>query len=384
MTDKTIWRLIADENKRQRTGINLIASENIAPYQVRRALASTLTNKYAEGYPGKRYYAGCQFVDQIEQLAIDRAKDLFGAQHANVQPHSGTQANMAAYAALLKPQDTVLAMNFAAGGHLSHGAPANFSGNLYNFVFYGVDKKTEQLDYAHIEELALAHKPKLIVAGASAYSRTIDFEKFARIAKKVNALFMVDMAHIAGLVAAGLHPNPTPYADVVTSSTQKTLRGPRGGFILCKQEFAQAIDRAVMPGIQGGPCMYVIAAKAIAFKLATSKEFATYQQQVIANAQAMAEAFVDLGYRIVSNGTDTHLFLIDLRSKNITGKDAEVLLESHGIYVNRNVIPYDSAPPTIASGIRIGTPFITSQGTKETNMKTIAHKIDKILKNSLR
>jgi len=379
MIDKRIWQLAAHENKRQRTGINLIASENIASYQVRRALASTLANKYAEGYPGKRYYAGCQFIDQIEQLAINRVKNLFGAQHANVQPHSGTQANMAAYAALLAPGDTVLAMSFTAGGHLSHGSSVNFSGNLYNFVFYGVDNKSEQLDYANIEKLAIKHKPKLIVAGASSYSRIIDFKQFSHIAQKVGALLLVDMAHIAGLVAAGLHPNPTPYADVITSSTQKTLRGPRGGFILCKHEFAQAIDKAVMPGIQGGPCMNVIAAKAIAFKLATQKEFVVYQRQVITNAQAIAETLDSLGYRIVSGGTDTHLFLIDLRSKNLTGKDAEHLLERQAIYVNRNSIPFDPQPPSIASGIRIGTPFITSQGITEQKTCRIARRIAHLL-----
>lgn len=379
MEDKLIQRLVAEENKRQRTSINLIASENYAPYCVRRALASTLTNKYAEGYPGKRYYAGCAIVDQIEQCAINRAKELFGAQHANVQPHSGTQANMAVYAALLKPSDTVLAMNFAAGGHLTHGAPVNFSGSLYHFVFYGVDKNTELIDYAEVEQLAIKHKPTLIVAGASSYSRIIDFEQFSRIAKKVGALLMVDMAHIAGLVAAGLHPNPVPFADVVTSSTQKTLRGPRGGFILCTNALAQKIDKAVMPGIQGGPCMNVIAAKATAFALAKTKEFKAYQRQVIANAQTMAQTFTDLGYRIVGGGTDNHLFLIDLRSKNITGKDAEIILEKHNIFVNRNSIPYDQQPPSITSGIRIGAPFITSQGTTEKKVKKIAQAIHHIL-----
>lgn len=379
MTDKLIRRFIAEENKRQRTGTNLIASENCTPYQVRRVLASSLTNKYAEGYPGKRYYAGCSIIDQIEQCAINRAKEVFGAQHANVQPHSGTQANMAVYAALLKPGDTVLAMNFAAGGHLSHGAPVNFSGSLYHFIFYGVDRKTELIDYAEVERLATHHKPTLIVAGASAYSRIIDFEQFSHIAKKVGALFMVDMAHIAGLVAAELHPNPVPYADVITSSTQKTLRGPRGGFILCTKELAAKIDKAVMPGIQGGPCMNVIAAKAVTFELAKTKDFKIYQRQVIDNAQIMAQAFADLGYRIVSGGTDTHLFLIDLRSKNITGKDAEIALEKHDIYVNRNSIPHDPQPSTITSGIRIGTPFITSQGATEKKACNIVQTINNIL-----
>lgn len=382
MLDNEVYNLIAQESRRQKRTINLIASENIAPYEVRRALSSVLTNKYAEGYPGKRYYAGCEVIDHIEQLAIDRAKQLFGAEHANIQPHSGTQANMAVYQAMLKPGDTILAMHMLSGGHLSHGSPVNFSGNFYRFVFYGVDQATELLDYEAIEKLALEHHPKLIVAGASAYSRAIDFEHFARIAKKVNAYFMADMAHIAGLVAAGLHQNPTPYADFVTSSTQKTLRGPRGGFILCKKQFASVLDKAVMPGIQGGPCMNVIAAKAIAFKLAEQPDFKKYQERVIANAQAMAEEFTRLGYRIISGGTDNHLFLVDLRPQGLTGKQAEEVLQKAGILVNRNVIPGDQLSPLITSGIRIGTPAMTSRGMTEKQARRIAKRIAQIFTNA--
>jgi len=382
--DTEIWSLIQQEELRQEKGINLIASESRAPDAVRQVMASCLANKYAEGYPGKRFYAGCQYVDQIEQLAIDRAKKLFGAEHANVQSHAGAQANCAVYYALLKPGDTVLSMNFAAGGHLTHGHPANSSGSSYKFVFYGVHKETELIDFNEVEKLALYYKPKLIIAGASAYSRTIDFKSFSEISKKVGAYFMVDMAHIAGLVAAGLHPSPVPYADVVTSTTHKTLCGPRGAFILCRQELASRIDKAVMPGVQGGPFMHAIAAKAVAFKLADSFEFKEYQKQVILNAQALAESLKKLGYKIVSGGTDTHLFLVDLRDKNITGKDAEIALAQHEIYVNRNMIPFDTQLPMVASGIRVGTPFVTSQGKKEDDMVCIARMIDEVLKNVCR
>ena len=379
--DTKIWQLIQQEEHRQQEEINLIASENIAPEEVRLAMASCLANKYAEGYPSKRFYAGCQYVDQIEQLAIDRAKKLFGAEHANVQPHAGTQANLAVYQALLKPGDTILSMSFAAGGHLTHGHPASLVGQLYNIIHYGVHAETELIDFNEVEKLATYYKPKLIIAGASAYSRTIDFKTFSQIAHKVGAYLMVDMAHIAGLIAAGLHQSPVPYADVVTSTTHKTLRGPRGAFILCKKELATHIDKAVMPGIQGGPFMHAIAAKAIAFELAEAPEFKQYQKQVILNAQTLAAKLQELDYRIVSGGTDTHLFLVDLRDKKITGKEAEIVLAQHNIYVNRNSIPFDQQSPTIASGIRIGTPFITSQGKTEADMEIIAQLIDKIVKN---
>jgi glycine hydroxymethyltransferase len=378
--DDQIWQIIAQEEQRQHETINLIASENIVPDEIRQAMASCLANKYAEGYPGKRFYAGCQFIDEIEQLAIDRATKLFGAEHANVQPHAGAQANMAVYYAMLKPGDTVLSMNFAAGGHLTHGAPVTLAGSLYHFAFYGVNPGTELINFDEIEQLARQHKPKLIIAGASAYSRTIDFERFAAIARSVGALLMVDMAHIAGLVSAGLHPNPTSHADFVTSTTHKTLRGPRGAFILCKKQYAAVIDKAVMPGTQGGPFMHAIAAKAIAFKLATTPEFKEYQKQVISNAQTLAHELAAHGFRIVSGGTDTHLFLIDLRPQQITGKQAESLLAKHDIYANRNMIPFDQQSPTIASGIRIGTPFVTAQGKMESDMRMIAAKIAEILK----
>lgn len=386
--DSHVWQLIKQEEERQQNSINLIASENIAPDEVRQALTTCLSNKYAEGYPGKRFYSGCQYIDEIEQLAINRVKKLFGAEHANVQPHAGAQANLAVYYALLQPGETILSMNFAAGGHLTHGHPANIASSLYKFIFYGVDKNTEQIDFEEITKLAQLHKPKLILAGASAYSRKIDFQKFAQIAQNIGAYFMADMAHIAGLVVAGLHPNPTPYADVVTSTTHKTLRGPRGAFILCKKiatngiNIAEKIDRAVMPGIQGGPFMHAIAAKAIAFELAFQKEFKNYQQQVIINAQTLASKLQELGFRIVSGGTDTHLFLVDLISKNITGKQAEIKLAQHNIYVNRNMIPFDQQSPLVTSGIRIGTPFITSQGKTEKDMITIAQLIASVLRDN--
>jgi len=354
-SDNQIWNIIKKEEQRQSDAINLIASENIAPREIREAMASVLANKYAEGYPGKRYYSGCQFVDEIETIAIERAKNLFGAEHANVQSHAGSQANMAVYFSILKPGETVLGMQLSSGGHLTHGHPINFSGMLYNFVSYGVNQETETIDYDEVEKLALEHKPKLIICGASAYSRIIDFERFSKIAQKVGAYLMADIAHIAGLIAAGLHPSPVPHADFVTSTTHKTMRGPRGAFILCKQEHAKTIDRAVMP------------------------EFKKYQQQVIINAQTMAEEFKKLNYRIVSGGTDNHLFLIDLRSKNITGKDAEIALANQSIYLNRNTIPFDPQSPFITSGIRIGTPFITSQGKTESDVIGIVHKINQIL-----
>jgi len=381
-SDTQIWKLINDEKQREQDSINLIASENIAPQEILDAVGSVLMNKYAEGYPGRRYYSGCQFVDKIEEIAIERARKLFGAEHANVQVHAGSQANMAVYFAILKPGDTVLGMQLSSGGHLTHGHPINFSGALYNFVSYSVNKETEMIDYDEVEKIALEHKPKLIIAGASAYSRTIDFEKFSQIAKKIGAYLMTDIAHIAGLIAVGLHPNPVPYADFVTSTTHKTMRGPRGAFILCKKEYAQRIDKSVMPGMQGGPFMNNIAAKAIMFKGAMEPEFKTYQEQVIKNAHAMADEFKKLGYRIVAGGTDNHLFLLDLRSKNITGKDAELILAKNSIYVNRNTIPFDPQKPFITSGIRIGTPFITSQGKNEEDARSIAHKVNDILSNT--
>jgi glycine hydroxymethyltransferase len=377
--DPTIAHLIAQEEHRQQSTIDLIASENYADRAVLEATGSILTNKYAEGYPGKRYYSGCEFVDQIEVIAIERCKQLFGAEHVNMQPHAGSPANMAVYAAILKPGDTLMGMSLSTGGHLTHGHPVNFSGTLYRTVQYGVDPATELLDYDAIQALALEHKPKLIIAGASAYSRIIDFERFASIAHTVNAHFMADIAHIAGLVAVGLHPTPVPYADFVTSTTHKTLRGPRGGLVMCKAQFKEALDRAIMPGLQGGPFMHVIAAKAVAFHLALQPEFKLYQQQVLANAQAMVTAFKNLNYRIVSGGTDNHLFVLDLRSKNITGLAAERALEQAGITVSRSTIPFDPEKPWITSGIRIGTPAITTRGLKEKDVQTIAHIIDEVL-----
>jgi glycine hydroxymethyltransferase len=377
--DTIIWQLIEHEKEREYSSLNLIASENIAPDEIRNAVGSELMNKYAEGYPGRRYYAGCQYVDTIEEIAIERVKKIFHAEHANVQPHAGSQANMAVYHALLKPGDTILSMNLSSGGHLTHGHFANFSGSLYNIVSYGVTKDTETIDYEELEILAKKHQPQLIIAGASAYSRTIDFERCAHIAQQVGSYFMADIAHIAGLIAASLHPNPTPYADVVTSTTHKTMRGPRGAFILCKKALAQRIDKAVMPGIQGGPFMNAIAAKAIAFHYAHTDAFINYQKQVICNARAMAQEFMSLGYRIVSGGTDNHLFLIDVGEKNITGKCAEQELAKHHVYVNRNMIPFDQRTPFITSGVRIGTPFITAQGKNEHDARNIAQKIHAIL-----
>ncbi|MBR5156701.1 MAG: serine hydroxymethyltransferase [Clostridia bacterium] len=370
--DPEIVEVIEKEVDRQNRNIELIASENCVTPAVMAAMGSPLTNKYAEGYPGKRYYGGCEVVDVAESLAIERAKELFGADHANVQPHSGAQANLAVFFAALKPGDTVLSMNLSHGGHLSHGSPVNISGKYFNIIPYGVSEKTEMIDYDEVRRLAIENKPKLILAGASAYSRTIDFEKFAEIAKEVGAYFMVDMAHIAGLVAAGLHPNPVPYADFVTTTTHKTLRGPRGGLILCKEEHAQMINKAVFPGIQGGPLMHVIAAKAVCFKEALSDEFKEYQKQVVKNAAALSKALIDEGFKIVSGGTDNHLMLVDLTNMDVTGKDAEKMLDEVRITVNKNTIPLETRSPFVTSGIRIGTPASTTRGMKEDDMVEIA------------
>ncbi|CDO05066.1 Serine hydroxymethyltransferase [Oceanobacillus picturae] len=379
--DKEVFEAIQAEKTRQQEKIELIASENFVSEAVMEAMGSVLTNKYAEGYPGKRYYGGCEHVDVVENLARDRAKDLFGAEHVNVQPHSGAQANMAVYFTVLEPGDTVLGMNLNHGGHLTHGSPVNFSGTLYNFVDYGVDKETEQLDYASVLEKAMEVKPKLIVAGASAYSRIIDFSKFREIADAVGAYLMVDMAHIAGLVATGLHPNPVPYADFVTTTTHKTLRGPRGGMILCKEEYAKKIDKSVFPGMQGGPLMHIIAAKAVSFKEALSDEFKTYSKQIIQNAQTLSKALNEEGVRIVSGGTDNHLLLLDVTPLGLTGKVAEKVLDDIGITTNKNTIPFDTASPFITSGVRVGTAAVTSRGFGEKEMKEIASIISLTLKN---
>ncbi len=374
--DPEVAEAIAKEKHRQQNNIELIASENFVSRAVMAAQGAVLTNKYAEGYPGKRYYGGCEYVDIVETLAVERAKKLFDAEHANVQPHSGAQANMAVYFAVLNPGDTVLGMNLSHGGHLTHGSPVNMSGKYYNFVPYGVEEDTGRINYEKIFALAFEHKPKLIVAGASAYPRIIDFAQLAEIAEEVGSMLMVDMAHIAGLVAAGLHPTPVPYADFVTTTTHKTLRGPRGGMILCKQKYAAAIDRSVFPGIQGGPLMHVIAAKAVALKEALTPEFKNYQEQVVKNAKALAGAMVQRGFDLVSGGTDNHLMLVDLRNKNITGKEAEEVLDRIGVTVNKNAIPFDPQSPLITSGIRIGTPAATSRGMKEEAMEKVAEIID--------
>jgi glycine hydroxymethyltransferase len=379
--DPEIFDVIKKEAQRQEETISLIASENYTGQAVLQATASVLTNKYAEGYPGKRYYAGCQFVDQAELIAIERAKKLFGAEHANVQPHAGSQANMAVFFAALKPGDSFMGMSLAEGGHLTHGHPVNFSGVFYKSIPYFVNRETELLDYDEIEKKAIEHKPKLIIAGASAYSRTIDFARFGIIAKKVGALLMADMAHIAGLVAAKLHPDPVPHADYVTSTTHKTLRGPRGGLVLTKKEHASVLDKAVMPGIQGGPFMHIIAAKAVAFHEALQPNFVNYQQQVITNAQTMAKAFINLGYRIVAGGTDNHLFIVDLRSKNITGRQAELALEKAGITVSRSGIPFDPQPAWVTSGIRIGTPAMTTRGMGQKEAEFLVELINEVLIN---
>ncbi|HBC8013285.1 TPA: serine hydroxymethyltransferase [Staphylococcus aureus] len=381
--DKVIAEAIEREFQRQNSNIELIASENFVSEAVMEAQGSVLTNKYAEGYPGRRYYGGCEFVDVTESIAIDRAKALFGAEHVNVQPHSGSQVNMAVYLVALEMGDTVLGMNLSHGGHLTHGAPVNFSGKFYNFVEYGVDKDTERINYDEVRKLALEHKPKLIVAGASAYSRTIDFKKFKEIADEVNAKLMVDMAHIAGLVAAGLHPNPVEYADFVTTTTHKTLRGPRGGMILCKEEYKKDIDKTIFPGIQGGPLEHVIAAKAVAFGEALENNFKTYQQQVVKNAKVLAEALINEGFRIVSGGTDNHLVAVDVKgSIGLTGKEAEETLDSVGITCNKNTIPFDQEKPFVTSGIRLGTPAATTRGFDEKAFEEVAKIISLALKNS--
>ncbi|MEK7702932.1 MAG: serine hydroxymethyltransferase [Nitrospirota bacterium] len=379
--DPQIAQAILDEQKREDEKIVLIASENYASKAVLEAQGSLLTNKYAEGYPGRRYYGGCQYVDVVESLAISRAKQLFGAEHINVQPHSGAQANMTVYFSVLNPGDTIMGMSLAHGGHLTHGAAVNFSGKIYRSVQYGIDQETGRIDYDKLEAQAKIEKPKMIVAGASAYSRVIEFDRLRKIADAVGALLMVDMAHIAGLVAAGLHPSPVPYADFVTTTTHKTLRGPRGGMILCKEQYAKAIDKTVFPGIQGGPLMHVIAAKAVAFKEALTEEFKSYQRQIILNAQTLASALIAKGYAIVSGGTDNHLMLVDLCSKEITGKEAEEALDLAGITVNKNAIPFDPRPPAQASGIRLGTPVVTTRGMKEKEMEMIAMWIDRVVQN---
>ncbi|MBS7610918.1 serine hydroxymethyltransferase [Candidatus Bathyarchaeota archaeon] len=379
--DPEIAELILKELDRQVYGINLIASENYADEAVIQVQATVLTNKYAEGYPSRRYYSGCEMYDQIERIAVERVKQLFNAEHANVQPHSGSQANLAVYLAFLKPGDTVLAMDLAHGGHLTHGSSINFSGILYRFIHYGVDRSTELIDYDQVEKLALEYKPRMIVAGASAYPREIDFKRFREICDKVGAYLMVDMAHIAGLIAAGLHMNPVPYADFVTSTTQKTLKGPRGGFILCRREYAEAMDRAVFPGTQSGPLMHIIAAKAVAFKLASTEEFREYQRLIVRDARALASSLDSRGYRIVSGGTDNHLLLVDLKRLGVSGRNAQDVLEKTRIYVNKNLVPYDEKPPYITSGIRLGTSCVAARSMKESEMDTIARFIDTSLKN---
>ena len=378
-TDPEVAEAIGLELNRQRTHLELIASENFVSEAVLEAAGTILTNKYAEGYPGKRYYGGCEFVDIAENLARERAKEIFGAEHANVQPHSGAQANTAVYFAVLEPGDLIMGMDLAHGGHLTHGSPVSISGKYFKVVSYGVDRETQTIDYDMVRSVARQHRPKIIVAGASAYPRVIDFSAFGEIAKEIGAYLMVDMAHIAGLVAAGLHPSPVPHADFVTTTTHKTLRGPRGGMILCKEEYAKAVDKAVFPGIQGGPLMHIIAAKAVAFKEAQRPEFAAYQKQILANASALAEALLERGFNLVSGGTDTHLILVDLRSKNITGKEAEALLDLSGITANKNAIPFDPEKPFVASGIRLGTPAVTTRGMKEPEMRKIAEAIDLVI-----
>ena len=379
--DPEIAQALDLEVDRQARTLELIASENFVSEAVLEALGSVMTNKYAEGLPGKRYYGGCEFVDVAETLAIERAKKLFGAEHANVQAHSGSQANQAVYMTVLKPGDTLLGMSLAHGGHLTHGHPLNFSGKLYKIVSYGVRKDTETVDYDELERLAQEHKPRLIVAGASAYPRLLDFERFAAIAKQSGALLMVDMAHIAGLIAAGLHPSPIPHADFVTTTTHKTLRGPRGGAVFSKAQYAKELDKIVFPGIQGGPLMHVIAAKAVCFQEALQPEFHEYQKQIVLNARRLADALAGNGFRIVSGGTDTHLMLVDVFSNKVTGKEAEKALGNAGITVNKNVIPFDTNPPMVASGIRIGTPAVTTRGLQEPEMELIAHWITEVLHN---
>ena len=378
--DPELCAAMEQELARQRGNLELIASENIVSPAVMAAMGSHLTNKYAEGYPGKRYYGGCQFVDIAEDLARDRLKQIFGCDHCNVQPHSGAQANFAVYFAMLKPGDTIMGMNLSHGGHLTHGSPVNISGTYFNIVPYGVSAETETIDYDEMEKIALACKPKMIVSGASAYPRVIDFARIREICDKVGALMMVDIAHIAGLVAAGLHPNPVPYADFVTTTTHKTLRGPRGGAIMCKEQYAKAIDKAIFPGTQGGPLMHVIAAKAVAFKEALSPEFKAYQTQIVKNAAAMAKRFAEHGVRLVSGGTDNHLMLVDLRKENMTGKELEKLLDEAHITANKNTIPFETTSPFITSGVRIGTPAITSRGMKEGEAVEIADLVTEVIR----
>jgi len=380
-TDPEIAEVLRDEGRRQGTGLELIPSENFVSEAVLEAMGSVLTNKYAEGYPGRRYYGGCEFADRAEQLAIDRAKALFGAEHANVQSHSGTQANVSVYMSALQLGDTVLGMNLSHGGHLTHGHPLNFSGKMYKFVPYGVSKETETIDYDELARLAQEHKPKMIVAGASAYSRIIDFPRMAEIARSVGALFFVDMAHIAGLVAGGMHPSPVPHADFVSTTTHKTLRGPRGGLVMCKAQFAKELDRITFPGTQGGPLMHIIAAKAVCLKEASEPGFRDYAKQIVANAQRLAAEIAKAGFRIVSGGTDNHLFLIDLFSRGITGKDAQPALDRAGITVNKNSIPFDPTPPMTGGGIRLGTPAVTTRGMLEPDMARIASWLAEVLSN---
>jgi glycine hydroxymethyltransferase len=380
-TDPDIYEAIVRETEREQSKILLIASENYASRAVLEAQGSVFTNKYAEGYPNKRYYGGCEYADIVERLAIERAKELFGSEHVNVQPHSGSQANMAVYFSFLRPGDTILGMNLAHGGHLSHGAPVNFTGMLYKTVSYGVNKDTGYIEMDEVRRLALQHKPKMIVVGASAYSRIIDFKTFSDIAKEVGAYLLADIAHIAGLIAAGQHPSPIPYADFVTSTTHKTLRGPRGGMIMCRAEHAKAIDKMIFPGIQGGPLVHVIAAKAVAFKEALTQEFKDYQKRVVNNAKRLADSLIKRGFKIISGGTDNHLMLVDLSNMNVTGKEAEEALDKAGITVNKNSIPYDDKPPTITSGIRLGTPSITTRGMGDSEMDEIADIMSNVIRN---
>ncbi len=382
ITDPEVFEALQKEMEREKNNIVLIASENYASPAVLEVQGSVFTNKYAEGYPGRRYYGGCEYADIVENLAIERAKQLFGAEHVNVQPHSGSQANMAVFFSVLKPGDTILSMSLSHGGHLSHGASVNFSGIFYKTFFYGVDRETGYIDLEEVRRLAIETRPKIIVVGASAYSRTIDFKLFSDIAKEVGAYLLADIAHIAGIVAAGLHPSPIPYADFVTTTTHKTLRGPRGGMIMCKAEYAKLIDKMIFPGIQGGPLVHVIAAKAVALKEALSNDFKNYQAKVIKNAKKLAEELLNRGFKIISGGTDNHMMLVDLNNKQITGKEAEEALEKARITVNKNVIPYDERPPTITSGIRLGTPCVTTRGMGESEMVEIADIISSIIHNS--
>ncbi len=379
--DPEVAEAIRQETRRQAGKLEMIASENFVSEAVLEAQGSVMTNKYAEGYPGARYYGGCEFVDIVERLAIERSKQLFGAEHVNVQAHAGVQANMAVYFSVLEPGDTILGMNLSHGGHLSHGSPASFSGRFYRGVFYGVDRKTETIDFDQVETLAMQHQPKIIVVGASAYPRTIDYEKFRTIADRVGALILADIAHIGGLIAAGLHPSPVPNCEFVTMTTHKTLRGPRGGLIMCKERFAQALDAKIFPGMQGGPLMHIIAAKAVALKEALSDDFKGYQAQIVKNARALAETLLAAGFRLVSGGTDNHLMLVDLTDLGITGKEAQETLDKTGITINKNAIPFDTKGPHVTSGIRIGTPALTTRGMKEDQMKQIGGLIADVLKN---